>query len=419
VDLHTSRLTEVEFIEGAKEFAALEEEWAELYENCPSATPFQSWAWLYSWWEHYGEGYELRLITVRSGNLLVGLLPLMLDRRLGFGRLLFVASRTTDYLDILAREGWEDSVAEAGVAALEEMGGWRVADLQEMRPEAAAWVLSQNWPGLRARTWQSNCPVTDVKPLEELLPALKRKRRSSVRRALNRAEADGLHPRLVDPEDAENAARRLVALHRDSWQGRGIGLEHMDRKFEMFLETAAHRMTARGLGAISEFRRDGEVVVSHFAVFGRDLLGGYILGANQHALQRYQVSSLCIWDALNLARDRGLPYVSHLRGEEPFKLQWSSRVVPNHRSILGQTPLSWALYTGYQILRSKVETYADSETAPRWVRRIVVKYRALRLKAAGPVENKTRQSWGGSADGADRARAHGQGCGEWHRASRR
>jgi hypothetical protein len=62
--------------------------------------------------------------------------------------------------------------------------------------------------------------------------------------------------------------------------------------------------------------------------------------------------------------------------------------VPNHRSILGQTPLSWALYTGYQILRSKVETYADSETAPRWVRRIVVKYRALRLKVAGPVENK-------------------------------
>ena len=37
-----------------RDFAALEEEWEDLYEHCPSATPFQSWAWLYSWWEYYG-----------------------------------------------------------------------------------------------------------------------------------------------------------------------------------------------------------------------------------------------------------------------------------------------------------------------------------------------------------------------------
>ena len=66
------------------DFAALQAEWDELYESCPRATPFQSWAWLYSWWEVYGEGrYELRLVTVReAGGLLVGLLPLMVRRGL-------------------------------------------------------------------------------------------------------------------------------------------------------------------------------------------------------------------------------------------------------------------------------------------------------------------------------------------------
>jgi CelD/BcsL family acetyltransferase involved in cellulose biosynthesis len=223
--------------------------------------------------------------------------------------------------------------------------------------------------------------VTDVKPWEELLLALKQKRRYSVRQALRRAKEDGLHPRLVGADDAEAAARRLVALHRDSWEGRGIGLEHTDCKFEALLETAAHRMTARGLGAISEFRRDGEVAVSHFMVFGRDFLGGYILGADQEALQRYQVSSLCIWDALNVARDRGLPYMSHLRGEEPYKLRWSSRVVPNHRLILGRNPIVLAAYIGYHLLRSKTEAYASSENAPRWVAEIVIRYRDLRSKA--------------------------------------
>jgi CelD/BcsL family acetyltransferase involved in cellulose biosynthesis len=68
----------VAVINKANDFAALEEEWEELYRNSPLATPFQSWAWLYSWWEYYGRGYELRLVTIRDDGLLVGLMLLML-----------------------------------------------------------------------------------------------------------------------------------------------------------------------------------------------------------------------------------------------------------------------------------------------------------------------------------------------------
>src|SRR5215207_7462131 len=93
-------------VEDANTFAALEEEWEDLYHDCPLATPFQSWAWLYSWWEFYGEHYELRLVTIRNEEgLLVGILPLMLERRRTLGKLLFIGSGPTDYLDVLAREG--------------------------------------------------------------------------------------------------------------------------------------------------------------------------------------------------------------------------------------------------------------------------------------------------------------------------
>ncbi len=44
----------VEIVEDSWGFAALEEEWDDLHRQSPRATPFQSWAWLYSWWEHYG-----------------------------------------------------------------------------------------------------------------------------------------------------------------------------------------------------------------------------------------------------------------------------------------------------------------------------------------------------------------------------
>jgi hypothetical protein len=39
-------------IEDSRGFAELED----LHRRCPRAAPFQSWKWLYSWWEYYGEG---------------------------------------------------------------------------------------------------------------------------------------------------------------------------------------------------------------------------------------------------------------------------------------------------------------------------------------------------------------------------
>lgn len=368
-------------------FAALEGEWGALHASCPSATPFQSWEWLYSWWEHYGGPYGLRIVTVRDGGGdLVGLAPLMVERGRGFGRLLFIGHDLSDFLDVLAVGGREGDVARAVAGALRGMGGWQVADLQELRPGAVAYALEDGWTGPRVLLRQSTCPVTEVKPWEDLIAALTQKRRSIARQTLRRAEQDGVSPVLVGPEGAEEAARRLVALHRESWRGRGIGLEHKSRRFEAHLEAAVSRMTAAGLGAISEFRRDGEAVVSHFLVFGRDFVGGYMFGASEEALKRYQYSSLCMWDAANVARSKDLRYVNDLRGEESYKVRWSSELVPNHRLILGRSPVVVAAYGRWQVLRSKALAYAVSEEAPRWVKRSVVGYRDLRTRISRAVE---------------------------------
>ena len=57
-----------------------------------------------------GGGYELRLITVRNPRgLLVGVFPFMVEYRSVYaGRLLFVGTGLSDYLDVIVRAGWED-----------------------------------------------------------------------------------------------------------------------------------------------------------------------------------------------------------------------------------------------------------------------------------------------------------------------
>ncbi|MBA3387981.1 MAG: GNAT family N-acetyltransferase [Rubrobacter sp.] len=371
-------MSEVVVFDQLQDFATLEEEWEDLYQNAALPTPFQSWPWLYSWWEFYGKSYELRLVTIRDGGLLVGLMPLMLERRGGFGRLLFVGTGLTDYQDMLVREGWERQAVAAGVRALGQIDGWQVADLQQLRSGAVAWGIFEGWAGPRARVWQDNFPVIDVKPWDELLMSLSKNLRSTVRRTLRRAEADGVRCELAGADEVERASQRWIALHREAWRGRDIDPEHLTRRFESHLETAACRMTVRGLGGISEFWRDGEVIISHFLVFGRDFVAEHLPGARQDALQRYQLSSLCIWDAMNIARGAASSYLDLLRGEEEYKLRWSSRVVPNYRAILGRRRVLWAPYAGYQVLHSWGRRYASSEGAPPWIQKAANNFRTLR-----------------------------------------
>jgi CelD/BcsL family acetyltransferase involved in cellulose biosynthesis len=376
-----SKLLRTSVLRTAGEFAALEEEWEDLHRQCPRATPFQSWAWLYSWWEAYGEDYELRLVTVRDGRgLLVGLAPLMLKYRFGFTKLLFVGTGPTDYLDVLIRERREDQVSEVLARTLGEIDSWQVADLHQLRPGAAAWGICRHWDGPQLRVWQDSFPVVDVRPWDELLQSLSSNLRSTVRRALRRFEADGGRCELAGVDDAEAAAKRLVTISREQWQDRWLetGPEHWTSRSESLIVAAARRMAARELGGISEFWQDGEVIISDFWVSGRDFIGTYMLAASPEALQRYQWSSLYIWDALNIARTKNCGYLDLLRGEEPYKLRWSSRVSPSHRLILGRNLASWAPYAGYHTLRSRARRYVQSESAPRWIGVAIPEARVLR-----------------------------------------
>ncbi len=374
---------ETSILRDTRDFAALEGEWRDLYEDSALATPFQSWAWLYSWWESYGGSYDLHLVTLRHGGLLVGVLPLMLGRGFGRGRLLFVGSGQTIYLDAVVREGWEGPVAEAGIEALRRMGLWRFADLQQLRPGAAAWRVFDGWTGPRARAWQDSCYVIDVEPWDEQLSVLSQKQRSNTRRAIRRAEKDGVRCVLVPADEAEAAAGRLIAWHRESWGGRDINPEHLTPRFESFVKTAARRMTACGAGGISEFQRGEEPIASHFLVLGREFVGGYLGGATGEAFKKYSIQPLFIWDGTNVARDRGLRHFDLMWGAGPHKEQWQPRALHSHRVVLARNPVPWAPYAGYHLLRSRVRSYVNSESASPFVKEAADRYRTLRSRLSG------------------------------------
>jgi CelD/BcsL family acetyltransferase involved in cellulose biosynthesis len=357
---------DVAILTNSEDFRALEQEWEDLYHNSPLSTPFQSWSWLYSWWESFGEGYELRLITVWEGTLLVGVIPLMLERRWGFRRLAFIGKRSQQ--DLLARRGWEDKVSEAGTRALRQMDYWHVIDLRDVNPAATIWGIFEQWNGPRTHRLADNYVLIKVKPWDELLASLSRNYRQAVRRTLRRAEEDGVCRVLAGPEEVEQAARRLVALHRKLRQGRYITRTHLTPQFESFIVAAARRMTNRGLGRISELQRDGEAIISSFTVFGDKVTNAYLVGVSHEARQRYQWSSLGIRDALNMAHSRNNPYVCLAQAEEQYKQRWPHKLVPHYWIVLSRGLVSHRLYLMVLSLRARAAKYTKTDSIYKWIK---------------------------------------------------
>jgi hypothetical protein len=283
----------------------------------------------------------------------------------------------TDHLDVLARAGREAEVAEACGAALGGIEGWRVADLQELRPEAAAWSVFERWPGSRTSVRQSVCLFIDTEPWEELLAKLSKNGREKARKTIRRAREDGVRCEPAGPDRAREAARRWISLHKEYWRDGAVNPEHLTGRFGSFVSDAAARMAGSGCGGIYEFWHDREVIASDFVVLGRDYLGSYLHNANGYALRRFQLNSLFMHNWINVALDRGIPTVSLLRGEEPHKLRWGPGVAANQRAILARDPASFGAYAGYHAARSAAARYTKSEEAPEWLRSAAQRVKGL------------------------------------------
>lgn len=389
----------VAVVDRPEELALLGPEWDELHRSAPGTTPFQSWTWMTTWWAAYGAGRALRVVTLRDGDRLVGLVPLALTRRRGLGVLEFLGTRRNDYQDVLARGGWEDRVVEAVLPALRTVPGWQVADLHQLRPGSVGWRALRH--GRAPRLWvdHEGSPRVAVRPWEDVVAALSRNQRSTVRRTVRRAEAEGIVAVAVPPQEAEQAGRRLVELHRELWRDRGMTAEHGTPRWAEFLASAVARTVAAGEGAVTEFRRDGRVLMSVFWLTGPGFVGFYHAGVGREMLEQYQWNALLVRDGLVRAGAVGASHVDLLRGEQRYKLQWASDVLGSSRVLLGRGPVRWALYAGAVGGQVRLTRYVLSDRCPAPVRDGLRRAKALVAGARRVVTGRR----GGAPARADRS----------------
>ncbi|MBU7599838.1 GNAT family N-acetyltransferase [Streptomyces sp. P38-E01] len=359
--------------------AALAPEWARLHRACGTATPFQSHAWLHSWWLSYGVPNRLRVVLVREGDRLVGAAPLMLTHQ-PYPVLVPLGGGISDFFDVLLDDDRAGPAGRALTRGLERLARTALLDLREVRPHAAVERVHREWDGPTRRRADSVCLELPGAPLPELLQRLPGRNARRFRAKLRRLEALGIEERTVPPHEVAGAVGTMLRLHGMQWRGRGVTPEHLRPRFAEHLVRATSQMVRSGDAVLTEFRLGGRVVAGDVTLLSAELAGGYLYGAHPELReQKVDITTMLLRHDARQVTESGRRVLSMLRGTEPYKQHWRPERVVNQRLLLSGRTTAPALLVHLARLDAR-DRLADAvrDRLPE------LRRRAERLRAAVP-----------------------------------
>ncbi|WP_409059454.1 GNAT family N-acetyltransferase [Streptomyces rosealbus] len=355
----------VELCTDEAQFGELAQAWARLHRGCRTATPFQSHAWLHSWWLSYGRRGRLRVVLVRRGGELVAAAPLM-RAYLPLPALVPLGGAISDFTDVLIDDTCADEAADALADGLARLARGALIDFREVRSGAAVERVYDRWRGPRLRLVDSLCLELPAASMEELLGRLPAPRAQRARAKIRKMDALGVRRRVVGHDEVDASVRTLLRLHQLQWQGRKVTSEHLQPRFSEHLIRSVGLMVRAGDAVVTEFRLDDDVVAADLTLLSPHLVGGYLYGAHPRLRERkVDVATMLLNACAEHAEGDRSRVLSLLRGNEPYKHHWRPEEATNHRLLLARkrtAPLlraaAWdaaARSKGKEILRKRRE----------------------------------------------------------------
>jgi len=287
--------------------------------------------WLQSWIDAYPD-WQPWLVLVEGGDELLAAAPLARRRRKGLLEVALVGDGPTDDARLPARtEAAAEKLAEGIVTGLPRRGPWRLRLSQVPPGDPVVGALMARLPHASARAVEG-MPLVEIS--EGAVPDqyLSRNAKKSLAKVRNRIRDRGLEVDVRWTTDADHIVDLLpdlMRVHRERDVALGRRPDHDDPRAATFYREVLTRHARAGqvdlltlcldgdLAAFVAGFRDGRTLRSwdnRLSPRWADVSAGRL--ANSEALRHVVTSSA--YDALDW-----------MRGEEPYKLQTATRVVPS------------------------------------------------------------------------------------------
>ena len=307
-----------------EDFASIENEWESILPSCSADTIFVTPLWQKIWWQNFKNGSDLQLLSVRNGEELLGIAPLMLKD----GIMSFIGDKDLfDYQDFLVRAGREEIFFKVLCEYLRDLD-WEALRLTSL-PEDSMTLkyLPALTEGGNASTELFEDDTTPVASLpsswDEYLSGLGKKQRHELRRKLRRLEtADNPHQYICDdPDTLKCCMDDFFRLFKTSGADKKEFLTPKRQKF--FLDIASALSPRKQFKLY--FLEVGGVRVASCICF--DYSDSYLLYNSGYDLSYSHLSvgllnkAFCIREAI----EEGKRSFNFLRGTERYKYNLGGR----------------------------------------------------------------------------------------------
>jgi CelD/BcsL family acetyltransferase involved in cellulose biosynthesis len=332
-------LTTVTAVDG---FASLRAEWNALLASSRADSIFLTWEWLWTWWQVFGTGRALRLLTVRDPDgRLVAIAPIALreTRHLGVRartlELLATGEPPTDAiwserLDLIVANGHEARVI---AAVADHLAGSMRDEWHDIHfTNTLAGSLAGDVVRALADSGRRSAFVPQTSSLAVALPAdpaaiphlLGPRTRRKLGAYVRSIEARG----GLTFEPCQNAEAvlptldRLIALHQQRWNARGEPGVFASANFTTFHRRVAPLLFERGQLRLSTLSVGGRAVAVLCAFANGGTISAYQSGFDVTFDPRVSLGLVAYALGMGDAARHGYGEWDFLRGLEPYKSWW-------------------------------------------------------------------------------------------------
>ncbi len=316
-----------------EEIEALAPEWKTLLASLGEQVPFVHPTWHRVWLEEFQDGRELHLLSVRDGDELVGVAPLLRED----GRLSFVGHYSIcDYMDFVSPPERTSEVLEAVLRALDGEA-WTELELRGLREssptlaalphlcEGAGLTLDQSIEAVAPR-------IALPSSWDAYVSSLPKKDRHELKRKQRRLQAAGQLD-LRTYRTPQEIGERLPQLLRFMVASRSDKASFLTEQMGRFFHQMTQAMAKEALLRLYELELDGTPVASVLCFDQGGQLYLYNSGYDPEyaGLAVGLISkALCVQDAIECGRH----CVDFLRGQEPYKYDLGAEDYTIYRCVV-------------------------------------------------------------------------------------
>jgi len=326
-------LIEQQIVTDRHALLALEEDWTALARTNASLTPFQTPAWLTTWWRHFANG-DLHVLTYRDGQRLLAVVPCFLHVWNGRRQLTLIGSGISDYLDPLFQQDATEAVISRLAEHLCRCADWDVCDWQDLSCGTPVRQLAHHSSlTLRASEDQVISAIDLPEDFDSYWSARSADLRRNVRRYRAKAEAEAPLQFSVDARPSDALVDAVLQLHTRRWRAAGQRGMVSANASAQFLKEMSARFAQCDMTRVFSLRFRDKIVAAILGFILNGQFFSYMSGFDPE-FESLGFGRTILFETIRSLHHAGVRRFDFLRGDEDYKSWWGAVTMPRCRLLI-------------------------------------------------------------------------------------